>query len=73
MKCEIFICDVCGVTKKETNHWWDVFVEQPHLSDPIHLEIHPFDAAAEDEHSTVCGEQCVVALISRFLAKGELK
>lgn len=69
----IFKCDFCGAEKKETNHWWDVFIEEGAPSaGASHLEVHPFDPEAEDQHKIACGEKCVCIGVSRFLSLGRL-
>lgn len=70
----VYICDVCGTTKKDSNHWWDLFIEvtSGDEAETSHLEIHSMDPEAEDDHVVACGEVCVIKLVSRFLSTGQL-
>lgn len=68
----VFTCDVCGAEKKETNNWFDVFV-QLDAENVEHMEIHHFDLEAEDQHFTVCGERCAIRLLSRWMQTGSLE
>ena len=62
-------CDVCGIEKKESNHWWTV--------ERISVEtlcIRRFDIKiAASGTKDICGDTCVMKITQRFLATGILE
>jgi len=65
MKMFQVICDECGATKKETNHWWKVYVTRDAC-----LAISPYSEVVVGKD--VCGQACASKAVSRWLATGFL-
>ena len=70
-KKTVYLCDVCGAEKKETNHWWGVIIHQTELG-MEHLSIYKFEDAPEYA-PVACGDRCVITLVQRFLSTGQLE
>jgi len=51
-----FKCKICGIVKKETNHWWNIL----ELLDPLELRFKTFNVAAvkDETEDCVCGHEC---------------
>jgi hypothetical protein len=66
MKIDTWACDVCGMQKKETNHW---FLILPVFKEGKSFTIAPWD----NENATVssvlhvCGEACVQKKVAELL------
>jgi len=60
-----FTCDGCGAERKQANHWFTTRVKD----DGIIIDaFDPFlDANGNYEH--YCGESCLIARVSKFLAE----
>ena len=56
-----FICDVCGMQKKDTNHWWLLFIH----ADSIGL--FKWEAQSKEDALHLCSESCAVKKISEFM------
>ena len=70
MERTTFFCDVCGVEKKESNHWWRIllFNYNPHA--PLQLYRWDGDWVEAAEHLTqlhLCGHACVIQKVSEFM------
>lgn len=65
MKIDSYACDVCGVQKKEANHWWLVNIDEANT-----LLIMPWKADRVDDCQLhLCGEACVAKKVAEFLSK----
>lgn len=64
MTKEITTCDVCGVQKKETNHWFRADMTNRRFN------VLPFNDVANGQLqvSDVCGEACLVKLLNKWLS-----
>lgn len=75
----IQVCDVCGVVKKETNHWWKVaLLEIPNESPviiiaPASTSIADYDNIDEKSLRDVCGQEHAQRLLNRYLDHGDLE
>jgi len=58
------ICDVCGATKKETNHWW---LLEENMGGVFKLRTWSEQLATVNGVQHLCSEQCAVAMVSRFM------
>lgn len=71
MKVEHIVCDECGITKGESNHWMQM--------DAIEA-IGPYNARVEINKmgsriaglTDVCGQNCASILLARWMATGKL-
>lgn len=67
-----YSCDICGVDRKEANHW---FVA---TKDAVCLSIESWDAAEienrldEEDAIHLCGQVCAHKLLDRFLAESSV-
>ena len=62
-------CDVCTKQKGITNHWWTVLLNVGSQS----IEIIHFDPLrTSGQRMDVCGHQCVIQVVARFLDHGNL-
>jgi len=79
-RTETYICDVCGVQKKGTNHWWFAMVglETEDFNPNFDLrtwiaekipEWNDEAAYGEVEVKHLCGEKCVIQVVSEFMGK----
>ncbi len=63
----IVTCDICGVVKKETNHWWAVVrVNTPREN--RRFTVYPwanFDPSAGDRWD-LCGSACLHGALTAF-------
>ncbi|NYF77888.1 hypothetical protein HDF17_000175 [Granulicella arctica] len=64
-RTELITCDVCGIQRKEANHWFrfrhlamDVSFYPAHS--PNEIDLHPF--------SDACSEACCMTVLSRTLS-----
>lgn len=69
MKIETYRCDVCGIQKGETNHWW--IITLPDLASPARSEL-ILSPATDDQHRDsndfdLCGAACVQKKVAEFL------
>jgi len=66
MKVDTFACDNCQKQKESTNHWWQVWPGRDRQ-----IVIAPFnEGTAMPNKQDACGQQCLVAMLERFLATG---
>lgn len=70
MERTTFFCDVCGVEKKESNHWWRILLFKNNPKAP--LQLYPWDGNRIEpaEHLTqlhLCGHGCVMQKVSEFM------
>jgi hypothetical protein len=76
MRAEVISCDVCGVQKKQTNHWFEVELGNDLWADLCDcgkptLLLHELHEDTEDLDSGavhVCGSSCAQKVLERFLA-----
>jgi len=67
----IFNCDICGAEQAETNHWFIAVF----LINPRRMELRTLKGnensilGAEIFH--LCGDQCVMKTVNRFLGQKE--
>lgn len=72
-------CDVCGIEKKKTNHWFQIIKLYSNRRIKYYLEIHYLDIEIMNlEHLSaggsaiakiVCGEECMSKQISKLLGE----
>lgn len=75
---EQFTCDVCGVQKKETNHWFLFSLAPTTFPSPEifkgkldgYIVFKPFDLerAKNSEYKHICGANCAQLILSQSLA-----
>jgi hypothetical protein len=60
-------CDVCGVMRKETNHWFRIVVWVAFES-PGRISVYPWTFNLYDTiHQHACSDKCVGILVQRWL------
>jgi hypothetical protein len=68
---QVYTCDVCGVQRGETNHW---FVAQQHtkLKFGEWNAIHSPSEFMRDQQTAIhlCGQQCATKYLEKFLSRG---
>lgn len=75
---EAFTCDICGKPKKVANHWWMVTLGDVPCFDEgqpaQHFTLLPWNSAeARNEGiSHLCGENCAMKAMERFMTSGTL-
>jgi hypothetical protein len=70
VKSEIYTCDVCGVQKKESNHWF-------RLSSPQKLDYYlivgfhlfPWSSKEMELELHICSSECAHKKLEEFLSK----
>ncbi len=63
-KITIIQCDVCGVEKKESNHWWMLsYIEKKYMVKPLYLQNTIFQ---DWKILYLCSEQCLVSIESKI-------
>lgn len=71
MNATTITCDVCGVEKRETNHWLIAVTSVSSAADNPGIAFGPLGAPVRDdpdfkiEH--LCGESCALKHLSRWL------
>lgn len=68
MKIHQTVCDVCGAVKKETNHWFKVYLNKSSV--PLAMDF-AFTVEHWREQATgkdICGQECSIKLFSLWLA-----
>lgn len=72
MRREVYTCDVCGITRTESNHWWlviDMGTDAVRLMGlPLGFSIVKWDDRAillQTKH--VCGQECAHKLLSAYM------
>jgi hypothetical protein len=70
-------CAVCGALKRQTNHWWLVWIaeiisSEGHRSE---LEITAWtpELCKSERRSAACGSNCTQKLVERWLMYGRLE
>lgn len=74
-----FLCDVCGVPKREVNHWWNIDMNsimawrQENALDgnaSRAFVLVPFDVklARQDSIISVCGHSCAHKVMDEYLS-----
>lgn len=58
-------CDICGVIKREANHWYRVWKNKN--TSIIHIA--PWSSRPETPHQHACGEDHALKLAARLLGK----
>ena len=61
-------CDVCGIEKKDVNHWFKVWIEDG-VFGSAHLE-ESIDLTDAKEINDACGQPHAIQLYGRYLSKG---
>lgn len=59
-------CDVCGVVKQETNHWFLVFISSGMRGFDVRVllgDINTYD----NPHEDVCGSECLHKLLDKWI------
>ncbi|MGH9616293.1 MAG: hypothetical protein ACRD28_06080 [Acidobacteriaceae bacterium] len=75
---ESFTCNICGVVKLESNHWWmitlgNVFCfNQGQLSQQFTLAPWNDEESRNPDLYHVCGEGCAMKALERFMSSGTL-
>lgn len=69
MKSTSVHCDECGTEKKETNHWWNVWVssQSPRLVKMVCVGI-----GGPSRSRDACGQECVNKMVDRWMSTGSL-
>lgn len=71
------ICDICGAERRQANHWWEAMLDNE--GDVSSIEIFPLQTGVNETPDDfqffqssgaflLCGEQCVHAAVTRYLA-----
>ena len=60
-------CDVCGIQKKEGNHWWKIWITDGAFNASPATDDVPYFTVKD-----VCGKQHAVELFNRYLETGQL-
>ncbi len=65
-----YACDVCGVEKQDSNHWWQISIFK-HGGGPLQLfpwkdRISPDSSAWASFH--LCGHACVLRKVDEFMS-----
>lgn len=63
-----FRCDNCGVLKKEVNHWFMLSITNGTDS----VTVYKWDKDADSLDAHVCGVDCAVRLVARWMTTGKL-
>jgi hypothetical protein len=64
------ICNFCGATKGQVNHWYSLWVGKDGLKELI---IGKLDSGPQPYAYEACGQRCVQEAVSRWLATGKLE
>ena len=64
-------CDVCGIEKKQVNHWWKVWLAPDKGTRQLRLVAAgaPSSVHAKD----ACGQSCIHRLVDRWMETGSLE
>lgn len=70
------ICDVCGVEKRDTNHWYTLHLQSyttAHFTTRLVLtQFNPVEQTTGSQKHA-CGQACVHKLVDRWLQTGSLE
>jgi hypothetical protein len=71
MKVQSYACDECGTQKRQTNHWWLLWVGVCRSGPPDAFYLIPWDEkkAATDDHEHLCGQECVGRALAKWLGQ----
>jgi hypothetical protein len=62
----IYRCDVCGIEKKESNHWWRV-----RAGNALHIYHWNYFGEGGDDDSVptkhICGSECLHKIVQNFI------
>jgi hypothetical protein len=62
MLIKMIKCDICGMEKKEANHWYVAS-----QNDGTFQVSNEFDRHYEEDSMHLCGRQCVIAAVNKYL------
>jgi hypothetical protein len=74
-------CDFCANVKREVNHWWKAWVDQPKYDfcqlgptagRRLVIQDAADEVAAPENAKDACGAACVNLAVERFLSTGTL-
>lgn len=63
----VYVCDVCGREKQQTNHWWIAYTS----GEGFHIDKWRDGLADNDECQTLCGQECVIQAVNKYLSGGK--
>lgn len=66
MRQEVYICDECGKTKQESNHWIQYF-----RSGWRTVSFHPWSSLVKEHAGHLCGQECAHSLLNKVLGEAE--
>ena len=74
MRIETYRCDVCGVEKREANHWWWLGWNESYQRAVLLTAAVRAQRFSEDENVKyvkfdLCGEACVTKKLSEFMER----
>jgi hypothetical protein len=74
MRIETYRCDVCGVEKREANHWWWLAWNEGYkrallLSAAVRAQRFSEDDSIAYVRFDLCGEACVVKKLAEFMGR----
>lgn len=74
MEVKQVVCDECGVTKGETNHWWIIGIDDEPDSGRDQFAIVPGKERWKKNHLCrvyvdVCSQQCATKKLSEWLSR----
>ena len=63
------VCDCCGRTKGDTNHWF--LLDAGKFDQNLVFDLRPWedDEANSGEYSFLCGSECIVKTLNHFLER----
>jgi len=62
-------CDICGVSKKDVNHWWIFWTDGVQLV-IVSAADEKTAVALPDEYQDACGPKCLGTALDRWVSKG---
>lgn len=64
-----YICDGCGATRGEANHWWMLAVPPIEgVPTPLVFQVRVWTEGDTDDYQHYCGERCLTQAISELLS-----
>lgn len=74
MKATVYKCDVCGVERKEANHWFLLWIDgHGIIADGFLIKTWNKNEANRDDVRHVCGQEHLNVLISRWIEEEQKK